>query len=69
MTEQQVYMNHEEWDEEAYGLQIAHLRLDVTQGLFKCIGAPREYPQKMSCLSVCLFLPQLAVKDISVSYT
>lgn len=61
MTEQEVFMINA-WGE-AYGSQRAHLKLDVTQGLLNLSEPQREYPQKMSSLSV--LLPQLAVKDIS----
>lgn len=51
MTEQKVYMNHAEsgvggWGEEAYGLQRAHLKLDVTQGLLNLPVPQENTPRK-----------------------
>lgn len=46
-----------------YGSQKTHLRTGCNTGAPKSTPAPREYPQKMSSLS--LLLQRLAVKDIS----
>ena len=51
---------------EAYGSQSA-LETGCNAGALKSTWVPREYPQKMSSLSV--LLPQLAVKDISSAWS
>lgn len=69
MTEQQIYMNHagEWWGHRGIWFAESPFETRCNTEPLKSMGAPREYLQKMSCLSV--FLPQLAVKDISLNYT